>query len=324
MALTIRIQQHGGPEVMQCIETEVGAPASGEVTIKQTAIGLNYIDTYHRSGVYPLSLPSGLGQEAAGVITAMSADIAGFNIGDRVVYAGGPVGAYAELRNVSTARLLKLPDDIDETVAAALLLKGMTAYYLLHMSFLVKPGHRLLVHAAAGGVGSVLVPWAKSLGAFVIGTVGSEAKAEAARKSGCDEVILSRHHNIADEVKRITNGMGVDVVYDSVGKDTLDASLDSLRLRGLMVSFGNASGKPPPVDPAMLMAKGSLFLTRPTLAHYTSTRAELETAANALFEVIRNGVVKPEIGQRYELRDVAKAHADLEARKTSGASLLIP
>ncbi|MDB5988352.1 MAG: quinone oxidoreductase [Nevskia sp.] len=324
MALSVRIEQHGGPEVMQLVEAPLAPPAAGEVSLQQHAVGLNFIDTYQRSGLYPIALPSGLGQEAAGVVTAVGAGVEHLRVGDRVAYAGGPAGAYAAARVLPAARLVKLPEGIASDVAAALLLKGMTAYYLLHMTFVVKSGHRLLVHAAAGGVGSVLVPWAKSLGAEVIGTVGSLDKAAHAQRYGCDAVIIQGQQDIAKEVKRFTGGTGVDVVYDSVGKDSFAASLDSLRPRGLLVSYGNASGKPPAVDPGTLMTKGSLFLTRPTLAHYTANRTELETAAHALFKVIADGTVKAEIGQRFPLRDVQQAHRDMEARNTRGASLLIP
>jgi NADPH2:quinone reductase len=265
-----------------------------------------------------------LGREAAGVITAVGAGVSGFTVGDRVAYGGGPAGAYCAERVMPTGRLVKLPSTVSDESAAALMLKGMTAYYLLHLTYAVKPGHTLLVHAAAGGVGSVLVPWAKHLGATVIGTAGSTDKAALAKRYGCDHVILYREQDFADEVKKLTGGRGVDVVYDSVGKDTLAGSLNSLKRRGMFVSYGNASGKPPAVEPSTLAAKGSLFMTRPILGDYTATREELEVAADALFDVIVLGIVKAEIHQRYSLRDVARAHADLEARRTTGTTLLIP
>lgn len=323
MSLSVRIEQQGGPEVLQLVDAPVGAPGPGQLRLRHSAIGLNFIDVYHRSGVYKVPLPCGLGTEAAGVVTAVGPGVGGFAEGDRVAYAGGPLGAYSAERLLPAAHAVKLPDNVSEEAAAALMLKGMTAWYLLHLTFPVRRGHTLLVHAAAGGVGSVLVPWAKRLGAAVIGTAGSPQKAALARTAGCDHVILYREQDVAAEVRRIVPG-GVDVVYDSIGKDTFAGSLDALRRRGTLVSFGNASGKVPPFEPVLLAEKGSLFLTRPRLADYTATREELETAANALFEAIRSGVVKPQIGQRYPLREVARAQAELEARRTSGISLLLP
>jgi NADPH2:quinone reductase len=324
MPLAVCIESFGGPEVLQLVDRPTPPPAPDQVTVRHSAIGLNFIDTYNRSGLYPIALPGELGQEASGVVTAVGAQVQGLAVGDRVAYAGGPIGAYAQERNMSPARLVRLPDDIDEQDAAALLLKGMTAYYLLHLTHAVRPGETLLVHAAAGGVGSLLVPWARHLGATVIGTAGSAEKAALATRYGCDHVIRYREQDVAAEVRRLTAGRGVDVVYDSVGKDTLAGSLDALKRRGLLVSYGNASGKPPPIEPGTLAAKGSLFLTRPTLGDYTATRAELDTAAQALFAAMRQGVIKAEIHQRYALRDVARAHADLEARRTTGSSLLLP
>jgi len=292
--------------------------------VRHGAIGLNYIDTYHRSGLYPIPLPSGLGLEAAGTVEAVGAQVTEVQAGDRVAYASGPIGAYSEARTLPTARVVKLPVDITDDTAAALMLKGMTAYYLLHLTYPVKPGTVLLTHAAAGGVGSVLVPWARHLGATVIGTAGGAAKCTLASEYGCHHVIDYRSQDIVAEVRRLTEGQGVDVVYDSVGKDTFEASLDCLKRRGMFVSFGNASGKPPAIEPGTLSAKGSLFLTRPTLGDYTTTRKELDTAARALFDVVRHGIVKADVRQRYPLRDAARAHADLEARKTTGTTLLIP
>jgi NADPH2:quinone reductase len=324
MALSIRIDRHGGPDVLQLVDVPVGNPGDGEIRIRHTAIGLNFIDTYHRSGVYPVPLPSGLGLEAAGVVTAIGENVRHLRPGDHVAYASGPIGAYCEERLMPAHRIVKLPDGIGDETAAALMLKGMTAYYLLHQTFAVRPGHWILVHAAAGGVGSLLVPWARHLGAHVIGTAGSPQKAALARSYGCHHVIEYREQEFAAETRRLTGGRGVDVVYDSVGKDTLPGSLDSLCKRGLLVSFGNASGKPPAIEPATLAAKGSLFLTRPALADYTSTLAELDQAASGLFEALARGIIKADICQRYGLRETARAHLELESRKTTGASLLIP
>lgn len=324
MSLSIRIRQHGGPDVLEAFDETLAPPASGEVQLRQTAIGLNFIDTYFRAGVYKAPLPHGLGQEAAGVVEAVGPDVTGFAVGDRVAYGTGPLGAYSERRNFEAARLVKLPDAVSDEAAAALMLKGMTAWYLLHLTHAVQPGETLLVHAAAGGVGSALVPWAKRLGARVIGTVGSADKARLARAAGCDEVILYRDEDVASEVRRLTGGRGVDVVYDSVGKDSFAGSLDSLRPRGLFVSYGNASGKAPPFEPVLLAEKGSLFFTRPTLAHYTATRAELDAAAEGVFRAIADGVIQPQIQQRYPLREAAAAHRALESRQTRGATVLLP
>jgi NADPH2:quinone reductase len=324
MTLTIKLDHAGGPEVMQLVEETVAAPGAGQLRVRHSAVGLNFIDVYHRSGVYKVSLPSGLGTEAAGVVTAVGPGVSGFAEGDRIAYAGGPLGAYSQERLLPALNAVKLPREVSEEAAAALMLKGMTAWYLLHLSFAVKPGHTLLVHAAAGGVGSILVPWARHLGATVIGTAGTPDKAEAARKAGCDHVILYREQDFAAEVRKLTGGAGVDVVYDSVGKDTFAGSLDSLRRRGTLVTFGNASGKVPPFEPVLLAEKGSLFLTRPRLADYTATREELEAAASGLFAALAKGVIKAEIGQCYPLREAAQAHVELESRKTTGASLLLP
>ncbi|WP_293002224.1 quinone oxidoreductase [Nevskia sp.] len=324
MSLSVHIHRTGGPEVLEFADLPVEAPAAGEVTVRHTAVGLNFIDTYFRAGVYKTPLPSGLGQEAAGVVTAISPDVSGFALGDRVAYATGPLGAYSEIRNVAAARLVRLPPTVSDEAAAALMLKGMTAYYLTHLTHVLRPGETVLVHAAAGGVGSVLVPWAKHLGARVIGTAGSPDKAALATSAGCDEVILYREQDVAAEVRRLTDGHGVDVVYDSVGKDTFEGSLNALKVRGLFVSYGNASGKAAPFEPVLLAEKGSLFFTRPTLGHYTATREDLTTAANALFDVVARGIVTAQVHQRYALRDAARAHLDLESRKTTGASVLIP
>lgn len=324
MSLAVVIEQHGGPDALRIVEREPGAPGAGEVRMRHTAIGLNFIDTYHRSGLYPLALPSGLGQEAAGVVTALGPGVEGFAVGDRVAYATAPLGAYSAERLVAANFLVKLPDAVSDELAAAVLLKGMTAWYLLHETHAVQRGETLLVHAAAGGVGSLLVPWAKHLGAAVIGTVGSADKARLAREAGCDHLILYREQNVPAEVRRITGGHGVDVVYDSVGRDTFAGSLDSLRRRGLLVSYGNASGKPAPLEIGTLAAKGSLYLTRPTLADFTGTPETLRAAAAALFAMIAQGVLRPRIAQRYALRDAAQAHRDLEARQTTGLTVLVP
>ena len=323
MSVAVVIDKHGGPEVLKLKSVDVGEPGSDELRIRQTAIGLNFIDTYHRSGLYPLKLPSGIGSEGAGVVEAVGSGVSDFKRGDRVAYAG-LLGSYAEARLVPAARVVRLPAHIDDESAAALMLKGMTAYYLTHLTFPVQRGDLILVHAAAGGVGSVLVPWARSLGATVIGTAGGPAKCKLAKKYGCDHVIDYRKQDFVAAVKKITKGRGVDVVYDAVGKDTLVKSFDCLKRRGMAVTFGNASGKPPAIEPHLLTAKGSLYLTRPTLADYVATRKELEQAASALFDAVRDGIVTADVRQRYALKDVAKAHSDLEGRKTTGTTLLIP
>lgn len=324
MTLAIRVDQTGGPEVLRLVDVSLPEPGPGEVRLRHTAIGLNFIDTYFRSGLYAMALPGGLGQEAAGVIEALGPGVEGFAIGDRVAYATGPLGAYAAARVMPAAPLVKLPAAIGDEQAAAVLLKGMTAYYLLHLTHAVQRGETILVHAAAGGVGSLLVPWAKRLGATVIGTAGSAAKLALAQAAGCDHVIDYREQDFVAEVQRLTGGRGVDVVYDSVGKDTFLGSLDCLHRRGLLVTYGNASGKAPAFEPVLLAQKGSLFVTRPTLAHYTATREELDAAANALFAAIAAGTVPARIDQRYPLREVARAHRDLEARRTTGTTVLLP
>ncbi len=324
MSLSVRLEQQGGPEVLQLVDAPVPPPGPGQLQVRHEAIGLNFIEIYQRSGVYKMPLPGGLGTEAAGTVSAVGPEVSGFAVGDRIAYAGGPLGAYSEVRLLPAANAVKLPAGVSAEAAAALMLKGMTAWYLLHQTFPVRPGHVLLVHAAAGGIASILVPWAKHLGATVIGTAGSAEKAELARAAGCDHVILYRDREFAPDVRKLTGGTGVDVVYDSVGKDTFAGSLDSLRRRGMMVSFGNASGRVPPFEPVLLSEKGSLFLTRPSLAHYTGTRPELETAANALFEVIAKGIVQPQIRQRYPLREVARAQIELAGRRTTGSSVLLP
>jgi NADPH2:quinone reductase len=323
MVKAIRIHKTGGPDVMQWDDVEVGKPGPGQVRIKSTAVGLNYIDTYHRSGLYPLPLPAGIGMEGAGVVTELGEGVSGLKVGDRVAY-GSILGAYAEERVVPADKLVKLTDGVSDKVAAAIMLKGMTAEYLLLRTFKVKPGDTILWHAAAGGVGLIACQWAKHLGATVIGTVGSDEKAVLAKAHGCDHVINYSKENFVERVKEITKGAGVPVVYDSVGKSTWPASLDCLQPLGMMVSFGNASGPIPPVEAGMLSAKGSLFFTRPTLMTYTARRDWLEASAAALFDVVAKGIVKIEINQTYALKDAVQAHIDLEGRKTTGSTVLLP
>ena len=324
MSHAIRIHEAGSADVLRWEEVDVGIPARGEVRLKQTAVGLNYIDVYHRSGLYPLPMPSGLGLEAAAIVDAVSDDVTDFQPGDRVAYAAPPIGAYAEERLMPADRLVKLPDAIDDNTAAAMMLQGMTTQYLLRSTYRVSAGDTILFHAAAGGVGLIACQWAKHLGATVIGTVGSEAKAELARAHGCDHTIIYTQENFVDRVKEITNGTGVAVVYDSVGKDTWDGSLDCLQRMGMMVSFGNASGAVDPIAPGILSQKGSLFLTRPTLMDYTAKREDLLASADDLFAVVSKGVVKININQTYPLAEAAQAQRDLEARKTTGSTVLLP
>lgn len=324
MSFAIRIHQNGGPEVMRWEEVAVGDPGPGEARVRHEAVGLNYIDTYHRGGLYPLPLPSGLGMEGAGVVEAIGAGVTDIQVGDRVAYAGGPLGAYSQVRCLPAHRLLKLPESIDSRTGAAMMLQGLTAAYLLRQTYRVQPGDTVLIHAAAGGVGLIACQWAKALGATVIGTVSSEAKAELAKAHGCDHIIFYTREDVAKRVRELTGGEGVPVVYDGVGKDTFVGSLDSLRPRGMMVSFGNASGAVPPVDLLQLSQRGSLFITRPTLMHYSATRADLLALGDELFDVVGSGKVRIEVNQSYALADVATAHRDLEARKTTGSTILVP
>ncbi|HEX5674369.1 MAG TPA: quinone oxidoreductase [Azonexus sp.] len=324
MPHAIRIHQTGGPEVLSWEEVDVPAPAAGEGTVRHHAVGLNFIDVYHRTGLYPLPLPAGIGLEGAGVVEAVGAGVTEVKVGDRVAYAGGPVGAYAEVRNIPAHRLLKLPDAIAFDTAAAMMLQGLTAAYLLRRTYRVQPGDAVLIHAAAGGVGLIACQWAKALGATVIGTVGSPAKAELARAHGCDHVINYSTENFTQRVREITGGEGVPVVYDGVGKDTFMGSLDSLRPLGMMVSYGNASGPVPPFDLLLLSQKGSLFVTRPTIVHYTTKRADLEALGAELFDVVASGKVRIEVNQTYPLKDASQAQRDLEARKTTGSTILLP
>jgi NADPH:quinone reductase len=324
MAMAIRFYEHGGPEVLRTEDLDLGRPEPGEAQVRQTAIGLNYIDVYDRTGLYPGELPSGLGREAAGVVTALGRRVRGFKIGDRVAYVLSRPGAYCEVRNVPAERLVKVPRGISDEQAAALMLKGLTAHYLLRRTYRVARGDSILVHAAAGGVGLILCQWARALGAKVIGVVGSDAKAELARRHGCKHVLILGRDELAAEVRRLTKGEGVAVVYDSVGKDTFMDSLDCLRPLGMMVTYGNASGPVPPVSPLELSKRGSLFLTRPTLFNYIATRRALDAAARELFAAVKSRAVRVRIGQRYPLTDAAQAHRDLEARRTTGSTVLIP
>jgi NADPH:quinone reductase len=324
MPKAIRIKETGGPEVLRWENVEVGEPGDGQARVRHTAVGVNFIDTYHRSGMYPITLPSGLGIEAAGIVEAVGPDVTVVRPGDRVVYAGGPPGAYAEARVLPATFLVPIPDGVTDQIAAAVMLQGMTVQYLIRRTYPVKAGETVLFHAAAGGVGLIACQWLKALGANVIGTVGSDEKAAIARSHGCDHVIISTREDIAKRVREITGGAGLPVVYDSVGKDTFLASLDCLRPLGLMVSFGNSSGKVAPVDIGILSQKGSLYLTRPTLAAYTATRADLEATARDLFDVIRAGKVKVEIRHTYALADAAQVHRDLEGRRTVGSIVMIP
>jgi NADPH2:quinone reductase len=324
MAKAIRVHETGGPEVLRWEDVEVPAPGQGEVLIHHTAVGLNYIDTYHRSGLYPLPLPTGLGSEAAGIVEAVGAGVTGFKTGDRVAYGSGSPGAYAEKKVALADRLVKIPAGVTDEQAASMMLKGMTAQYLVRRTYKVKAGDTILVHAAAGGVGLILCQWAHHLGATVIGTVGSDAKGAVAKAHGCTHVINYRTTKFLEEVKQLTDGKGVQVVYDGVGKDTFLDSLDCLAPLGLMASFGNASGPVPPFNIGLLAQKGSLFLTRPTLFTYVQKREDLVATAEELFGVVGKGAVTIEVNQRYALKDAAQAHRDLEARKTTGSTVLIP
>lgn len=324
MPKAIRYDQPGGPDVMKWVDVEVGAPKAGEVRIRQHAVGLNYIDVYFRTGLYPQPLPGGLGMEAAGEVTAVGDGVTTFKAGDRVAYVGQPPGAYAQERVMPAERIVKLPDGIGYDDAASVMLQGLTAHYLLRRTYPVKVGDTILIHAAAGGVGLLVCQWAKALGATVIGTVGSDEKAELAKAHGCDHPIVYTRENFTQRVKAITNGAGVPVVYDSIGKDTYIGSLDCLAPLGYFVSFGNASGPLPPIDSKEFSSRGSLFFTRPTLFSYIAKRADLEAATAELFDVILSGKVKTSINQRYPLAEVGRAHADLEARKTTGSTILVP
>ena len=324
MPKAIRFHKTGGPEVLVAEDVEVGDPGQGQIRIKQHAIGLNYLDTYHRTGLYPLPLPSGLGSEGAGVVEAVGPGVTELKAGDRVAYASAPVGAYAEARLYPADRAVRIPEGISFETAAAMMLKGMTAQYLIKRTFKVQPGMTVLWHAAAGGVGLIACQWLKALGAKVIGTVGSDEKAALAKSLGCEHAIVYTRDNFVERVKELTGGKGVPVVYDSVGKTTFMGSLDCLQPLGLMVSFGNASGAVEPFPLTLLSQKGSLYITRPTLVSYTAKREDLVATAADLFEVVKSGKVKIEIAKRYPLKDSAQAHRDLEARKTTGSVVLMP
>jgi len=320
----IRISQTGGPEVLKLETFDPGPPKAGEVRVRHRAIGVNFIDIYHRTGLYKLPLPNGLGLEAAGEVEAVGPGVSRFKAGDRVVYASGPIGAYAEASNVPAERAVAIPEGIAFDIAAAVLLKGLTAHYLLRRTYPVKAGQTILFHAAAGGVGVIAVQWAKRLGASVIGTVGSDSKVEIARSLGCNHVIVPARENIANRVREITGGKGVPVAYDSIGRDTFMATLDSLAPLGLFVSFGNASGPVPPFDGALLAQKGSLYFTRPTLMHYVTTAGELDTGAGELFDLIRRGDIEIKPPRSFPLAQAAEAHRALESRQTTGSLVLVP
>ena len=320
----VEINQTGSPEVINLKDITLEKPNSNEVTIEQKAIGLNYIDTYHRSGLYPLKLPSGLGLEGAGIITEVGSNVTNFKTGDKVAYAAIPLGSYSTHRNFPASKIVKIPDGVDFDIAATLMTKGLTTYYLLHQTYKVKSGETILFHAAAGGVGQIFGQWAKSLGCTVIGTVGSDEKIEIAKNSGYEHVINYSKEDFAKKVKEFTDGKGVPVVYDGVGKNTLESSLECLKMRGMMVSFGNASGPLSDINvPKMLQPKG-LFFVRPSMQQYLSTKEELDNASNIMFEKIKSGKVKIEIFKKYKLEEVIEAHKDLEGRKILGPAVIIP
>ncbi len=324
MTKAVRIHSHGGADAMRLEDVEIGEPGPGQVRLRQTAIGLNFIDVYYRTGLYPTpTMPATLGVEGAGVVEAVGPGVTDFKVGDRGAYAG-QIGAYAEQRLIMADRLVKIPDGVGDQQAAAMVLRGMTAQYLLRRTYPVKKGDTILVQAAAGGVGLILCQWAKHLGATVIGTVGNEDKAELAKAHGCDYPVIYTKEDFVHRVKEITKGNGVPVVYDSVGKDTFDRSLDCLSPLGLLALFGQSSGKVPPFELGLLSAKGSLFITRPTLNTYVAKRADLLASANELFEVVKSGAVKIELRQTYKLADIQKAHNDLEGRKTTGSTVILP
>jgi len=323
MVKAIRFSQTGGPEVLSYEDVEVGAPGAGEARVRHNVIGLNFIDTYQRSGLYPMPLPSGLGMEAAGVVEAVGSGVTIVKAGDRVAYAGGPPGAYSDVRLIPAEKLVRIPAGVSDDEAAAMMLKGLTVQYLIRRVYRVEKGETVLFHAAAGGVGTIACQWLKALGATVIGTVGSDEKARIAQAHGCDHTIVYTRENFAERVMEITDGRGVPVVFDSVGKDTFTGSLASLQPRGLVAVFGNGSGPVTGVDINML-AKGSYYVTRPTLMTYTALRSDLEANSKELFNIVKSGKVKIEINQRYALADAAQAHRDLEGRKTTGSTVFTP
>ena len=324
MARVARIEQHGGPEVIRWVDVDLPDPGPGEVRIRSTAVGINFIEIYQRTGLYPLKLPSGLGGESVGVIEAVGPGVTGFAAGDRVGTFGPAIGSYASHRNLPAEQLIKLPDDVDDQTAAAVLLKGGTTEFLIERCARVQPGWTVLVHAAAGGVGQLAVGWLKHIGATVIGTVGSADKAERAKRAGADHVIQYKEHDIAETVRELTGGKGVDVSLDGVGASTWEASLKSVRPRGMIVSYGNASGPVTGVNLGLLAQKGSLFVTRPTMFHYYATAEDRAAGFARVFAMLRAGAIKPEIGQVFALEDAAEAHRQLEAGKTEGASVLLP
>ena len=321
---SVQISKTGGPEVLEIKEITLNKPSSDEVTIEHKAIGLNYIDTYHRSGLYPLKLPTAIGAEGAGIIKEIGSNVKDFYIGDKVSYSGAPLGAYATHRNYPTKNLIKVPNDIDLEVAATVMIKGLTTFYLLHKTYPVKSGETILFHAAAGGVGQIFGQWAKSLGCKIIGTVGSEEKIQKAKNHGYDYIINYNKENFPEKVMEITNGKGVPVVYDGVGKSTLEDSLKCLNVRGMMVSFGNASGALSPIDVPKLLQPNGLYFVRPSMQQYLSTREEINEGAKILFEKIRSKKVKIEIYKKYKLEEIVQAHKDLESRKILGPAIIIP
>ncbi|MBO6561698.1 MAG: quinone oxidoreductase [Nisaea sp.] len=324
MVKAIQFKKAGGPEVLEMTDVDLAAPGAGEIQVKHTAIGLNFIDTYHRSGLYPLPLPSNIGMEGAGVVAAVGSGVSDLKEGDRVAYASPPPGSYAEARNIAADRVVKIPDGIDDRTAAAMMLKGMTAQYLIRQIYKVAKGDTILIHAAAGGVGQIVCQWASSLGATVIGTVGSKEKAEIAKANGCHHPILYNEEDFVARVIEITGGKKLPVVYDSIGATTFEKSLDCLRPRGLMVSFGQAAGPIPPVNLGIFAQKGSLFFTRPTLFNYISTAEDLRATAGDLFDAVKSGAVKIHIDQTFPLAEARAAHEALEARKTTGSTILLP
>ncbi|WJF91622.1 quinone oxidoreductase [Paraburkholderia bonniea] len=324
MTKAIRFDRPGGPEVMQWVDVDVGEPGPGEVRVHQRAVGLNYIDVYFRTGLYPLPLPNGLGMEAAGEVSAVGAGVTELKVGERVAYVARPPGAYAQERVLPADDVVRVPDGLSDEQAASVMLQGLTTQYLLRRTYRVQPGDTILLHAAAGGVGLLACQWAKALGATVIGTVSTDEKAEIARAHGCDYPVVYTRENFTKRVREITDGAGVPVVYDSIGNDTFTGSLDSLAPLGMLVSFGNASGPPPLLDSSELAARGSLFFTRPTLFTYIGKRADYVSMSTELFDVLLSGKVKTSVNQRYALSDVARAHVDLEARRTTGSTVLLP
>jgi len=324
MMKAVTISKTGGPEVLELKEISLGKPGPDEVLIEHVAIGLNYIDIYHRSGLYPVNLPSGIGGEASGIIKEIGNNVKDFKVGDRISYAGIPLGSYSTHRIYPTKNLVKVPDNIELDIAATLMTKGLTTFYLLHKTYSISSGETILFHAAAGGVGQIFCQWAKSLGVKVIGTVGSDEKVELAQKNGCDHVINYSKENFPKKVLELTNGIGVPVIYDGVGKSTFEKSLECLKTRGVMVSFGNASGALNPIDVTKMLQPKGLFFVRPSMGQYLSTTEELNEASKMLFEKISSGKVKIEIFKKYKLDDVVQAHIDLESRKITGAAVIIP